>query len=148
MPNINTELTTISNGKYGSDVRGAMHDALEKLNYEDSGNINVSLANNITFETGGFLVLRKIGKIVFINGNMITSSIGADSQTNSVTIANIDAAYRPSMIFGTKPFYPSTETVKGDYRVQINSSGNLYVVMPASGSIPFRVCFSLVYFVD
>lgn len=132
LSNIETELQTIQNGRYGEDVRGAIHDAIEKVNSVDISDTH----KNITLEEYEALTdeEKNDGTVYFI-----TDSDGVSDVVSRDEVYTMLETKQDKLAFDSQPVYASDNPVK---------SGGVYKELQKAFSTIFGSDFSAITSVD
>lgn len=115
MANIDTELSTIATAVYGSEMRAAIHDAIEKVNNEGTapssitrrtiefGELGVTpFFGSCTFETNGSVVIFRM-TIQPNPSNPYVRPSGTVIDNTGYTLFEIPSEFRPSQTLLTAP---------------------------------------------
>lgn len=144
MADISSELATISNAHYGSEVRQAMHDGLSKVNMVDSGTITLTPSGNISIGNDGYLIARQIGKLVIITGHALSVPSSAYSSGHA-TLCTVTGSMKPGRLLR----FPITAPVITNNLVNIliSTGGNVILSHGGSSAVSY-LCFTCVYFTE
>ena len=93
MANIDTELTTISEAIYGRDMRGALHDAIQKVNND----VSTLVSETYTTSNDNFSIAAQFDKV----GSVVTFHIDIHATTSfssdDVALFTIPSNFIPAM---------------------------------------------------
>ena len=105
MADITSELSTIATSIYGSEMRSAIHDAIEKVNNDTSPDL-VTVSD--TYEASGYTLdylFEKTGDVVNFNFKI---TINTTFGSGKVYFMTVPESFQPSTDPGTKRVFPVT----------------------------------------